>query len=86
MTEREDSPKLLSDHAARAARHAQLRGDHIAPLSAFVEELRTTAGRDASIPDFDPWDGGVRAQVLFLLEAQGSKAIGLGLRFPKQPR
>src|SRR5438874_12179802 len=35
-------------------------------------------GPQASIPDFDPWDGGVHAQVLFLLEAPGSKAVDSG--------
>jgi uracil-DNA glycosylase len=44
-----------------------------------VEELRAAAGPEgASIPDFDPWDGGIHAQVLFLLEAPGSKAVASG--------
>jgi len=76
--EREDKPKLLGDPVARVARREQLRHAHIAPLAAFVDELRATAGPQASIPDFDPWDGGVYAQVLFLLEAPGSKAVGSG--------
>jgi len=75
---REDKPKLLGDPAARAARCEQLGDSHIAPLSVFVEELRVTAGPQASIPNFDPWDGGIHARVLFLLEAPGPKAVRSG--------
>jgi hypothetical protein len=78
MTEPEDSPKLLSNPGARAARRAQLQDAHIAPLAAFVEELRAAVGPQASIPDFDPWNGGAHAQVLSLLEAPGSKAVDSG--------
>lgn len=30
------------------------------------------------IPDFDPWDGGVAAEILYLLEAPGAKAGASG--------
>jgi len=51
MTEPEDSPKLLSNPGARAARRAQLQDAHIAPLAAFVEELRGcwTTGLDPGL-------------------------------------
>jgi uracil-DNA glycosylase len=70
-----DSPKLLSDPVARAARHAQLAEPHVAPLAAFVAALRNEAGPAAAIPDFDPWDGGATAELLYLLEAPGAKAV-----------
>ncbi len=70
-----DRPKLLADPAARAARSKQLHEAHIAPLTAFVEALRAEAGRDVSIPDFDPWDDGIDAEILYLLEAPGAKAV-----------
>lgn len=70
-----DRPKLLGDPDARAARLLQLQEEHIAPLTAFVESLRIEAGPEAAIPYFDPWDGGVAAEVLFLLEAPGPKAV-----------
>jgi uracil-DNA glycosylase len=70
-----DSPKLLSDPGARAARHAQLVEPHVAPLIAFVAALRKEAGPNAAIPDFDPWDGGAAAELLYLLEAPGAKAV-----------
>jgi len=70
-----DRPKLLGDQAAKQARMAQLREPHIAPLTDFVEALRQEAGPGASIPNFDPWDAGVSAEVLFLLKAPGAKAV-----------
>lgn len=56
----------------------QLQLPHVKPLSDFVTSLRGDVGESASIPDFDPWDGGVTAEVLFLLEAPGAKAIRSG--------
>jgi uracil-DNA glycosylase len=70
-----DRPKLLGDSNARVARLQQIHEAHIAPLSAFVEGLRVDAGPDAAIPYFDPWDGGINAEILFLLEAPGRKAV-----------
>jgi uracil-DNA glycosylase len=45
-------------------------------LVAFTERLRRVAPAD--VPDFDPFDGGVDAECLFLLEAPGAKAVGSG--------
>ncbi|MDR5750210.1 MULTISPECIES: uracil-DNA glycosylase [unclassified Caballeronia] len=70
-----DRPKLLGDLVAKAQRLAQLREQHIAPLTGFVEELRLEAGSGAAIPNFDPWDAGVAAEILFLLEAPGARAV-----------
>lgn len=70
-----DQPKLLGKIEAREARLLQLHAPHIAPLTNFVNELRSEAGPDAAIPYFDPWDGGVEAEILFLLEAPGPKAV-----------
>lgn len=70
-----DHAKLLGDPAARAARRVLLREPHVAPLTAFVEALRAQAGPAVSIPDFDPLDGGTAAEVLYLLEAPGAKAV-----------
>lgn len=74
----EDRPKLLGDPVAREHRRMQLSEPHVAPLTTFVRCLRGEAGPGADIPDFDPWDGGVLAQVLFLLEAPGAKAVSSG--------
>lgn len=68
-----DRPKLLADAGAVAARMKELRAPHMAALTAFVEELRAEAGHGVEVPYFDPWDGGVEATILFLLEAPGPR-------------
>jgi len=74
----DDEPKSLGSPLARAVRLAELREPHIAPLTAFVDALRAEMGADYRIPYFDPWDGGVAAEVLYLLEAPGAKAVVSG--------
>lgn len=73
-----DRPKLLGTKSAMRARSYQLEDPHVASLSDFVRRLRDKMGPDAAIPYFDPWDGGVEAEVLFLLEAPGPKARNSG--------
>lgn len=73
-----DRPKLLGDPAAVAVRLSQLHEPHISPLTRFVEALRREAGPSAAVPYFDPWDGGVEAEVLMLFEAPGPKAVKSG--------
>lgn len=69
----QDIPKLLRDSDACKSRRAQLTEQHIAPLSKFVQQLRSQVP-NGIIPEFDPWDGGIDAEVLYLLEAPGPKA------------
>ncbi len=45
----------------------------MANLAAFVAGLRARKP-GGIIPDFDPWDGGVNAELLYLLEAPGPRA------------
>ncbi|PYK38607.1 MAG: hypothetical protein DME49_07210 [Verrucomicrobia bacterium] len=71
-------PKSLGSPVARAARHAELHERHIAPLTAFVDALRVEMGSHYQIPYFDPHDGGIAAEVLYLLEAPGAKAVFSG--------
>jgi hypothetical protein len=73
-----DRPKLLAAPGACAARSKQLHEPHIAPLTVFVETLRAQVGAHVSIPNFDPWDGGIDAEILYLLEAPGPKAVLTG--------
>ena len=73
-----DVPKLLRDPMACTARQAELYEPHIAPLTEFVEKLRAEVGSHGSIPYFDPWDGGIDAEILFLLEAPGARALFTG--------
>ena len=69
---------MLGKSDALTSRLSQLNDAHVAPLTEFVHELRARKGPDAAIPYFDPWDGGIDADVLFLLEAPGPKARDLG--------
>lgn len=73
-----DRPKLLGSVDAVDVRLAQLGQPHIFQLTEFVRKLRSAMGPEAAIPFFDPWDGGVEAVVLFLLEAPGRKARNSG--------
>ena len=73
-----DEPKSLSITAVREARYEALRQPHIAPLTNFVERLRSHIGATYHVPYFDPLDGGVNAECLFLLEAPGPNAVRSG--------
>ena len=68
----------LSEPDERRRRYEHLRESHIAPLTDYVEGLRKTSGYDQKIPYFDPYDGGINAKLLFLLEAPGPKAVFSG--------
>jgi uracil-DNA glycosylase len=72
-----DVPKCLRDRSQCAARVALLHSPLIGPLTAFVESVRSEAG-EASVPYFDPLDGGIGAECLFLLEAPGPQAVRSG--------
>lgn len=77
-----DIPKLFRDPAAIVEREKQLHEPHVQPLTELVESLRTNVQMSMTVPNFvprdipyfDPWDGGVNAECLFLLEAPGEKA------------
>jgi len=69
----QDTPQLLKDAKAREGRRKQLAKPHIRPLTRFVEKLRKERP-DKAVPYFDPLDGGIRAEILYLLEAPGRRA------------
>ena len=73
-----DRPKMLGEPDALESRLLEVNDVHVGPLTDFVHRLRDRLGPDAVIPYFDPWDGGVDAEVLFLLEAPGPKARDSG--------
>ena len=73
-----DGPKILADEEVRAERIRQLTLPHVAPLAAFAQQIRSERGSAYSVPDFDPWDGGVDAEVLYVLEAPGPKTVATG--------
>ena len=65
----DDSAKSMRDASIRERRSAMLRQPHVALVTAWVERLREKDS--VEVPDFDPLDGGVGAQVLFLFEKSG---------------
>lgn len=73
-----NAPKQLGDERVLDNRRSMLNMPHIEPLTNFVHSLRDTVGPEASIPYFDPLDGGINAEILFLLEAPGPKARNSG--------
>lgn len=73
-----DEPKTLRFEHVRQERLSALNAPHIEPLTRFVEALRQQKGDGFEIPYFDPFDAGIHAKVLFLLEAPGPQATGSG--------
>ncbi len=66
-------PKSLKDASVVAEREKRIDEPHVKPLNDWVRTLRTDLP-EAIVPWFDPADGGVKASVLWLLEAPGPKA------------
>jgi uracil-DNA glycosylase len=73
-----DKPRSLKDEHEIAKRRQMLRQKHVAPLTAYVLALRRETKKGNRIPFFDPFDGGIEAQCLFVLENPGAKAYGTG--------
>jgi uracil-DNA glycosylase len=64
--------KCLRDPLQQQARMSRIHDPHVAALSHFVDRVR--AEGHPHVPYFDPLDGGVQAECLFVLEAPGSRA------------
>jgi len=73
-----DTPKSLGDSQHHAQRLARLHEPHVNELTAFVNRIRCERGCGDAVPFFDPADGGVGAECLFVLEAPGPKAVRSG--------
>lgn len=50
-----------------------LTAPHILPLATYATSLRERLGSSVFVPDFDPLDGGINAEFLFLFEKPGPK-------------
>lgn len=78
-----DAPCAFRNPECVAERRRMLHDPHIAPLTAYVERLRAQHP-GWEFQEFDPLDGGVDADLLFLLEKPGpmtspkAKAAGSG--------
>lgn len=72
-----DEAKCLRDKAQCEVRQACLDSARMRELTAFVGSVRGETGEER-VPHFDPLDGGVEAECLFLLEAPGPQAVYSG--------
>lgn len=68
----------LWHEAVRRDRIAALAGDHVLPLVRLREELTVKFG---AMPHVDPFDGGIRARLLVLLETPGPSDVPINQRF-----
>jgi uracil-DNA glycosylase len=72
------SQESLDNPHHRAQRLARLHEPHVNELTAFVDRIRRERGCGDKVPYFDPADGGVEAECLFVLEAPGPRAVQSG--------
>lgn len=70
---RTDLPRTNRDPAELARKRSLLQAPHVAPLTDYVERLRTVRGADR-VPFFDPTEAGIESPILLLLEAPGPRA------------
>lgn len=69
-------PRTLNDPALRAQRLRDAwTNDNVRPINQWAKRLSEYRGEPGSVPLMDPTCGGIRARVLFLLEAPGRKAV-----------
>jgi len=68
----------LGNPESRRVRRTMLHQPRVEVLTRHVEELRDKTGWGRDIPYFDPLDGGVDTQVLFLFESPGDGALASG--------
>lgn len=66
----------LGDPAEVARRLEAIDKPHMRPLNRLRERILEAMGPEFETPNFDPSDGGIAAELLILLEAPGSKAVG----------
>jgi hypothetical protein len=63
-----DKPKSLRSDDARDERRGYLASRHMVPLRRYVTGLQRRAGDRGEIPHFDPFDGGIDATLLVVLQ------------------
>jgi uracil-DNA glycosylase len=73
-----DTPKSLGNSRHCTQRLACLHEPHMRELTAFVERIRRERGCGDAVPYFDPADGGVEAECLYVAEAPGPRAVQSG--------
>jgi hypothetical protein len=71
----DDRPRAMREAEVRERRRAMLHEPHIEPLTLYAARLRE---HGFDVPEFDPLDGGINAQVLFLFEKPGPMTASEG--------
>lgn len=66
-------PKSLGDESNIRARKCLLTAPHVLPLTGYTASLRERHGNRVFVPEFDPLDGGINAEFIFLFEKPGPK-------------
>jgi len=66
-----NTPRSLRASEAIADRLSKINEPHIVALTNYVRQLRQRFPDSWEFPDFDPYDGGQEAELLFLLEKPG---------------
>lgn len=72
----DDLPRSMRSEAVRLRRRAMVSEAHMAPLTAYAARLRERGS--VEVPDFDPLDAGIHAQILFLFEKPGPMTASSG--------
>lgn len=70
-TDYKNTPRSLRSPDAVADRVSKINEPHVAELTSYVKQLRERFPPKWEFPDFDPYDGGQEAELLFLLEKPG---------------
>jgi hypothetical protein len=65
----DDGPRSMRNAGVRERRRGMLSLPHVAALTTYAARLRERGS--VEVPEFDPLDGGVEAQALFLFEKPG---------------
>ena len=70
LTDQIASPRGLRNQLLLQSKITRLSEPHVAPLTSYIDQLRS-AHPEIEFPYFDPDDGGIDAQILFLFEKPG---------------
>jgi len=73
-----DTHQPLADCDERQRRLDMIHEPRVKPLTVFVHRIRAAESPEQRVPYFDPLDGGIEAEALFLLEAPGPRAVDSG--------
>ena len=79
-----ERPRAHRHRSAVKWKLTRLDEPHVAPLNAWVRELRVARGGSESVPWFDPAGGGIHAPIVMLLEVPGPRSVGPGSPRPAE--